>query len=353
MFINGDYHGVYWLHEVQKNEEYFKEHYGSYKGYFETLEGGETFKDLDEDESNQKAIDDYNRMYDKYSKLDLTDDKIFQELSELRDVDNYLRYYALQIYIGNEDWPHNNYKTYRYYKAEDEKYGQEPFDGKWRYFLHDLDYSFGIYGTGPYVDNIQKYIGKNGEIKGEAPMFGQLMQREDCKQTFITMTLDLINGAFAPSFINTVLDEMHASRIKEQERMYGKNLVADWVQFHQLEGRLDEIRNYGIGRSWHILKKYKEYFGMDNTYELTVEPSKGSEITINTFRTKEDFKGNYYSNYETLVKTTVPAGQEFDYWLVNGSKISNLELVIDSSMIKDEKVQLKCYLKKKLRTLSL
>jgi hypothetical protein len=67
------------------------------------------------------------------------------------DVENYLEYFAMNIYIGNEDWPHNNYRLYRYYPADGE--------GSVKHLLTEngdsiacMDFSFGIYGTGPTTD---------------------------------------------------------------------------------------------------------------------------------------------------------------------------------------------------------
>ena len=118
----------------------------------------------------------------------MTDNAVYKKLCEVIDVENYISYYALQIFIGNESWPHNNYKVYRYYAAKGEDYRQAPFDGKWRYLLHDLDYSFSIYGTSAWVDNLQKFFSKSGQMKKESPLFSKLMMRKDsrdlCKRTF-------------------------------------------------------------------------------------------------------------------------------------------------------------------------
>ena len=43
LFINGDYRGHLWLHEVYC-DEYFEQHYGDYTGTFEILEGGENLQ---------------------------------------------------------------------------------------------------------------------------------------------------------------------------------------------------------------------------------------------------------------------------------------------------------------------
>ncbi|HWT27541.1 MAG TPA: CotH kinase family protein, partial [Mobilitalea sp.] len=327
LFINGVYQGFLWLHEVY-DDEYFKENYGKYKGSFEVLEGGELYKTPDVDSNNEQTISEYQNMYNTYANSDLTDDVAYNELRKQIDVENYLSYYALQIYIGNEDWPHNNYKTYRYYTVDGESYKKAPFDGKWRYLLNDLDFSFGIYGTGPLVDNIGNYVGEDGEIRDICPLFGQLMKREDCKEYFIKKTCDLINGAFAPDNINKVLDEMNTSRMNELTNMYGKNLMADWVQLEQLAGRLNDIRSYGTERAEHIIMKYQEYFGLGDIYTLDVQPADGCKVKINSFLTDSYFEGRYYSDYNTDISAALPEGKEIDYWLVNGEQVYEKELTI-------------------------
>jgi hypothetical protein len=344
LFVNGTYQGFYWLHEVYC-DEYFEDNYGKYNGTFEILEGGENFKILAEDESNQQIIRDYEDMYYTYSGMDLTNDANFKKLSEQVDVENYLSYYALQIYIGNEDWPHNNYKTYRYYTKEGEAYREAPFDGKWRYLFHDLDFSFGIYGNGPLNDNIGNYIGPNGEIRDTCPLFGRLLQREDCREIFIKKTLDLINGAFAPDNINDVLTAMNASRLNELNQMYGKNLIADWVQPDHLPGRLQDIRNYGAQRADHILTKYQQYFDMGDIYMLSVQPAEGGKVKVNSYLTDEYFVGSYYSNYKTVILPVLEKGDMFDYWLVNGNKVEQEELIITSGNILNGNVEVTCVVK--------
>lgn len=341
MYVNGDYRGVFWLHDVYW-DEYFEDNYGKYKGTMEVLEGGETYKKKDDDGENAVAVDDYQDMYYKYSRTDLTEDAAYEELCRLIDVENYLSYYALQIYIGNEDWPHNNYKTYRYYATEGEAYSEAPFDGRWRYLLHDLDFSFGIYGTGALVDNIHNYAGKNGEVKEPCPLFGQLMRRPECREIFITKTLDLINGAFAPDNINKVLEEMNALRINEQMNMYDKYLIADWVRFDQLEERLEDIRVYGMQRADHIVKKYMDYFSLSGTYQLTVIPSEGSKVKINTYLTEDAFEGTYYLDYPTVITAVLPEGMEFDCWIVNGNQVEEELLVLTPELLSDNLVDVTC-----------
>lgn len=343
LFINGNYQGHLWLHEVYE-DEYFEEHYGDYTGHFEILEGGETFKAAEEDGSNSYAITDYEEAY-SYTYEDLTDDAVYNKLREVIDVENYLEYYAYQIYLLNEDWPHNNYRTYRYYVAEGEEYGEAPFDGKWRYMLHDIDFTFGIYGTSPWTDNLKKYVNKSGDVNKEAPLFSQLLSREDCREFFVTRTLDFINGALAPNNLNKVVDEMNSARMNEQLRMYDKNLIDDWARPDHLTWRMDDIKEWGSNRVNFIMGKHRTFFDLSEIYDLSVKPADGTGVRINKVEAYSKFEGRYYPDYDTLITAILPAGKEFSHWLVNGEVVYDKELIINASLIIDNKVDVASVLK--------
>lgn len=343
MFVNGEYRGFFWIHETYC-DSYFEEHYGDYNGSVEILEGGETYKILEEDASNANIVKDYEDVY-AYSNKDLTNDTNYDELCNLIDVENYLSYYAFNIYLGNEDWPHNNYKTYRYYATEGEDYGTEPFDGKWRYLLHDMDFSTNIYESYNYENNIELYIGANGEIMDTCPLFGQLMQREDCREIFIKKTLDLLNGAFAYENFTSVLDEMGASRLNELKKMYGTGLLEDWVSYDILDYMLQILRNFADSRTDNILTKYQEHFKLGDIFSLYVQPAQGCQIKINSYVTDTEFIGRYYSDYDTTITAILPKGKKIDYWLVNGEKVEGDELIVTSEMITDGEVEVSQVLK--------
>lgn len=344
LFVNGDYRGFFWLHEVYC-DEYFEDHYGQYKGKFEILEGGEQFKKVDSDGANEEAVKEYTTLYNKYAYLDLSVDENYQEVAKVIDVQNYLEYYALQTYIANEDWPHNNYRTYRYYAAEGEDYASAPFDGKWRYLLHDLDYSFGIYGLTATTNTIANYVGEKGEIKDASPLFGQLMRREDCREIFIKKTLDLINGAFSSINLINVLDSMNYERLNELQHTYNRELLEDWVAPTDLVRRLNEIKMFNNKRGNYILSSYQDYFGLSGTYGLSVEAQEGCKLKINSYVSEEAFSGTYYKDYNTEISAILPEGKELDYWIVNGEKVEEEQLIITTDRIKEDVVEVSFVMK--------
>ena len=55
------------------------------------------------DENAEGAADDYNKVLE-LAKSGLTDDKKFEQLCSMVDIDNYMHYLAMQLFIDNRDW---------------------------------------------------------------------------------------------------------------------------------------------------------------------------------------------------------------------------------------------------------
>ncbi len=64
------------------------------------------------------------------------DEKTFEEISQMLDIDEYINYMAVELHIGNWDWPQNNLKGFR-----------DVNDGKFHFVLFDLDGAFNL-GSG-------------------------------------------------------------------------------------------------------------------------------------------------------------------------------------------------------------
>ncbi len=271
VFLNGSYYGLMWLHESYC-DDYFQNKYGEGKGEFIIVEGPEISKptNLADNDIEKAAFTEYNTMYKKYAYADLTKDSTYKELCSLVDVENYLRYYAFQLYCGNFDWPNRNYKCYRYYAGEGEEYGDGVFDGRWRYLLHDMDNGLGMFTKG---DNI-KYTyddwkdvtsstlnGKKNERY--APLFSALMKRADCKKYFVDYTYELMNGAFSYDSVKAQMDAMNEARITELKGYYYPYLAqlkkdgdtSIWTSERYFQVYYDQILDFAKNRPEYA-KKY-------------------------------------------------------------------------------------------------
>ncbi len=283
-YLNGEYRGFYWLHEVYC-DNFFKNKYGDKdkNGEFVVIEGAEQEKsEEDDDEINVMASKEFNTAYAELSRLDYTIDSNFNKLNKFMDVDNYIKYYAYNVYICNKDWPHNNYKCYRYYASEGEKYESGTiYDGRWRFLLHDMDYSTGLYGQTECMANYDK-LGEilTPEVKDEkdkltentkyAPLFAALMKREECRDTFVNFSLELANGALSKDNLNKVLDEMNDEREDEMKYFFeyievlkAKGTEGVWTGSYLFDGYTKEIKNFAKHRKNYSRSYMEKNFNID------------------------------------------------------------------------------------------
>lgn len=255
-FLNGEYYGMLWLHETYC-DDYFKEKYPNKAaaGEFVVLEGSDMEKSTDPDDGKEIYAQEFNALYETYSKADLTDDALFSELCEFMDVENYLEYFAFNIFINNKDWPQNNFKCYRYCGGDAGQF-DGVYDGKWRFLMHDTDYSFHLYQedvVAANYNNLQEIM-TPGTLR-YSPLFTALMQREDCCTIFSNKISELAAGALSPENIVTTLDDMHAARegeIKYYCRYLRRNSS-------EMINQMSTIKNFAKQRAEYILRFTQEY----------------------------------------------------------------------------------------------
>lgn len=236
-YLNGEYYGLFWLHESYC-DDYFKDKYpnDTATGTFIIAEGTDTEKNVDEEDPESVHAVEFNEMYEKFSASDLTDDAVYEELCSLMDVENYLDYFAFNIYINNRDWPQNNLRCYRYAIPAEETAGEGVYDGKWRFLLHDMDYSMGMYEQPelqPYYNNLSHILTEGDER--HSPLFAALMEREDCRSYFSDQMRELADGVLSSENISDVCSKLNASRYTEQQMYYQ---------------HLDNLRNHGDKTIW-------------------------------------------------------------------------------------------------------
>lgn len=261
VYLNGEYYGLFWLHESYC-DDYFKNKYPNEaaQGEFVVAEGNERWKNEDEDGGKEEQAIAYNEMYNTYAYADLTEEETYQQLRQCIDVENYLRYCAFNVYINNNDWPQNNYKCYRYVPEAGEEF-EGVYDGRWRYLLHDTDFSFHIYESWEVAadyDNIGLML--DPDSNRYAPLLDALMHRAECREYFMDYLTELSEGVLSRSNVVDTLYDLHVSRVNEQDYMYlhMENLrqAGDdsfWSHTGILAQNLDLIRNFAGLRDNYIL----------------------------------------------------------------------------------------------------
>ena len=165
LYLNGEFWGHYSLRELVNTFSICQ---------FEGWEGDEDALDLvNKDRVIVQGSDDtLNSLLSWLQKNDCNTDEAYQAMDSAVDLENYLKYIALEMYIGNYD--SQNIKCYRNPNG----------DGKWRWILYDLDCGFDLDTNSVRRWLDPKGMGRNNETDNR--LFLACMKNDRTRDWFLT-----------------------------------------------------------------------------------------------------------------------------------------------------------------------
>lgn len=334
VYINGEYAGFYWIKEPFSGGQ-MEELYGTADGHFERVTLQEFYATAGEDgEEKSPVTEDYQSLYDTYAEADLTDEAVYRELCSRIDLDNYLSYYAMEIYIGNKDWPYNNVRAWRYL-ADDGVYTEGTvFDGRYRYLFFDTDYGFGL------TDDVPGYACEEDNIavllnNYQSPLFCSLMAREDCREKFTTFVCDLMNGSFSSESVAETVQELTLLRDPELS-FYVENHLPGIADMDTVNAETASILAFANARPGYMHTFLQRDYALFYPYFLHLEIPAGAGVSVNSITdTGNGFSGIYYADNALTLKASSDEGHCFSYWLINGMPYTEKELTLSSDALKE------------------
>lgn len=353
VYLNGEYYGVLWL-MPNFDDEYFEQTYGEYEGEMYIFEGTASdlaFDEAVETDSYSALAKEYEEKQAFFATCDLNEESNWVALNEFIDIENYIQYMAIQHYIANYDTLENNYRIYRYYDANGNYTKDSVFDGKYRFLLFDLDYSFGLMEYHRYVESIgasfttERMTSDNENHK----FFANVMSREDCKEQYIRYFLACMNYYYAKDYVTPILNEMHEKRYDElnyaiSEGLFVDNFCAeDVVSMAQVEAEIAKMHQFMEERPGHAFYDLVKAFGALTPYSLNLQNDSLATVQIDSANvTLPSLSGIYLVEVPPVLKVQPRAGWKFSHWLVNGEVVSEEEFVISEEMVKDYAVNVEC-----------
>jgi hypothetical protein len=299
LFLNGEYWYDSFMFEKLSNE-YFAEHYGVNEDNVIIASEGRT----------ETEYTDYEESFEYLSTFvennDMSVDANYEKLNQMMDVQSYIDYWAINIYIAGMDTSEiKNTVAWKTSVKENDEYG----DNRWRWVFYDMDSMLSI--TRLDYDNLETNAQLNSfNIKGkfvtipidQGVFWKALTVREDfCKQ-FVISFMDILNTNFSLSNVETILNE------------YGYDISYEDYFFRE--------------RPKYIVQYMAEEFGLTGTTgKVTLSSNMtGSPIMLNTITPQivsedEGWSGNYLTDYPVNVTATQNG---FDHWEVtSGGQTSN------------------------------
>ena len=233
VYINGEYWGHYNIRERINKFSICQ---------FEGWEGQED--DIDLVKANDREMQGSNQTYADmlaYVKENgIPNDEVLARVGEVIDLQNYIEYHALEIFVGNGDTL--NVKRYR----------NKNDDGRWRYCLFDLDWAFDVdtnsigrwlapggMGTNKYTDNA---------------LFIALMDNATFRDRFLTYMGEMMATEWTTE---KVIDKIHTryDELMTEMPRHGNRWGMSRSSF---ESQIEELVDYARTRPARLLEFFQE-----------------------------------------------------------------------------------------------
>ncbi len=220
VFLNGEYWGIHNLTE-HNNKDYFANYHKEpkdsidiiYHGHMPAVFGSEIdFKEL--------------ISFIKNNSLDI--DSNYDHVKEEIDINSFIDYFLIEIFVGNYDWPNGNIKAWRPRGA----------NYKWRWLLFDVDFAFNFnnptYNMFTHLSQDQHSSWPNP--KESTFLFRSLFKSNEFKEQFDERFRYLINNNFEFNFTSKLYLELVKHYILEMHRHYERweypeNFDENWQHY--------------------------------------------------------------------------------------------------------------------------
>ncbi len=272
VYINGEYHGIYNLRE-RFDVDYIVNHYGSNPENVDMIKGNKTIL--------YGSLADYNALKAYVTTHDLSVKEYYDYVCSQVDIESLMNWWAMESFLVNTD--SGNIKFFR-----------DTENGKWRWFLFDLDWSlFGSNYTGAYDMLKQFAFDPKGHGIGngfETWLMCGLVENDDFRERFIHRYMYVINYVFEENRVSDMVDYLaslieseipnHIERWKTQNDNYSAN------EYRSSPGSLSGWKNAVAGiktrvekRKPYALKEIKNFFKLTDkemeyyaTYDIDGKP---------------------------------------------------------------------------------
>ena len=308
-YINGKFKGVVNLRETN-NDKFVYANYG----YDD--EEIDFFENKDFKNGTDEAFKQLRKLASR-----INDSGVYDEVKALLDIDEFANYMAVELFLGNDDWPDNNVKAFR---CQD--------NGRFRFVLFDLDYSF--YGRKMYK-NLGQVLDKNKGI-AIVSLFLNLLKHDEFRKKFIDTFCLVAGSVFEKQHASAIVDELAtAMRPMSQIDGYVPDNAANTIK-SKLKTQLTTMTN--------MLQQYKP-LSLTSAQKQSVAlaaDTDGASLYVNGLQVPYAVFDGYLFTPVTI-EAKAPAGYTFTGWKSDADELISTDPVINLTADSGKQIFVACF----------
>ena len=304
-YVNGELRGVLNMREPN-NDKY------AYANFGYDDEELDAFENRDFKNGNNEA-------YKLLCQLcvDVNDPGVYEQIKALLDVDEFINYMAVELYIGNDDWPENNVKAFR-----------SQLDGRYRFICFDLDYAFNAWDR--TISSINTYAQNDGNRVEMVVMFLNLLKHEGFRKQFIDTFCLVAGSVFEVERASSIVDELlaHVKPMTDLMKQKGMN------NGHNPDRSANQIKNELSNRLSRLVNSLQQYSPMRlsgvKKHSVTLaSDTECANLYVNGLKVPwAYFNGQLFSPVK--LEARAPAGYTFAGWKRNATASNQIVKLNDT-----------------------
>ncbi len=292
-YLNGEYWGIYNMREK------INEHMLAAKFNIEP----DSIKILEYDGEGEEEY----RAFISYVNLnDLAEEDHYTYVASQMDIDNYIKYQLVEIFINNTDWPGNNVKFWK-----------SPTT-KWRWLLFDTDFGFGIWNPQDFYFNTLEFaLEPSAEGWPNPPwstlLFRKLIENINFRNKFVNQYADELNTRFLPSNIHNHIDSISNLSLAEIPQHYDR-----WGGDQNVyETAIENMKNFASQRPDQCKNHILTSLSLPAFHQITtqIDDTEKGFIQLNSLTlTEEEWQGDYFQEVPINIAAIAKDGYIFSHW---------------------------------------
>lgn len=329
VFLNGEYWGIHNIRD-RHDDRYLQSHYGMDPDDVVLLEFNGVYDDGNEDGRRH-----YLDMYAFIEENSLAEEETFDYVETMMDMDSFIDMTAGNVYVMNTDWPGNNIAYWRYIRDDYDPDAPYGYDGRWRWFINDLDGGFMLH---QWVTGADDGVAHNTLAFALEPdgtswpnpawstlLLRRLVENDGFRTRFINRFADLLNTRFTSEAALDAIDESQAALAQDiEEHIHRWRRPADLAEWND---NVDVMRDFAVERTDLVRGHIADVFDLPGTALVTLsvagteagghaEPGVGGAIQVNSVRpdVSAGWQGTYFQTVPVELVAHPTPGYRFVEW---------------------------------------
>lgn len=250
LYLNGEYWGVYFLKE-KRNRFFVAQHENTENNV--DLAIGKGFKQRSYGDNS-----DWVSLYEYATSHDLSSAEAYAYVSERMDVDSFRDYMIAEIYNGNTDT-----YNFQYYRLK---------GGKWKFIFYDFCWGF----QSPSHETLAFRMGKTPSDVCSAKLFAAMLQNKGWRDSFCRRFGELLNTAFAPERVTSLIDQLYGyvePEIKREREKFNKDTFMGVKQpntnlgtYEGFQSEISKLKDFAQRRPEELKRQLQSNLGLSDSY---------------------------------------------------------------------------------------